>query len=72
MSAQHKTHPVAALFTLASASVLTAGIVVAAPEVGAVTLGVLIGAWVALGVVRLVILLGFARQFFEDRQLRLS
>jgi hypothetical protein len=72
MSAQHKSHPVAGLFALASASVLTAGIVVAAPEVSTVTLGVLISAWVALGFVRLFILLGFARRFFESRQLRLS
>jgi hypothetical protein len=72
MQAEPKTHPVASLFALASASVLAAGIVVLAPEVSAVTLGILIAAWAALGAVRFVILLGFARQFLARLQLRLS
>lgn len=54
----------APLIAMGSASVLAAAIVVAAPEVGMATLAAMIAVWVALGVVRLVILLGVARQFY--------
>lgn len=52
------------LIALGGASALTAAIVLLAPEVGLVALGAMIGAWVALGVVRVVILLGVAQQLY--------
>lgn len=52
------------LVALGSASVLAAAIVVTAPEVGMLTLTAMIAVWVALGIVRLVILLGVARQLY--------
>ncbi|HEY3963669.1 MAG TPA: hypothetical protein VGM05_03870 [Planctomycetaceae bacterium] len=64
MTSEKKTHLAAPLMALGGASVLAAAIVVAAPEVGMVTLASMIAAWVALGVVRLVILVGIARQFY--------
>ena len=62
MSKKQEIHLAGSLLAMASASVLAAAIVVVAPEVGLVTLGAMIAAWAALGVVRLVILMGMVRQ----------
>ncbi len=64
MTTEKTTHLAVPLIALGGASVLAAAIVVAAPEVGLLTLTSMIAAWVALGVVRLVILVGIARQFY--------
>jgi hypothetical protein len=52
-------------FLLAGASALTATIVAVAPEVGAGVLGSLIVAWAVLGIVRVVIVVGVARQIYH-------
>jgi hypothetical protein len=58
-SAARKMTPVIAL---GGASILTATMVLAAPDAGLLALSSLIVAWVVIGFVRVVILLGFARQ----------
>lgn len=62
MTVESAARKVTPLIALGGASVLTAAIVVAAPDAGLVALSSMIVAWVILGVVRVVILLGVARQ----------
>jgi hypothetical protein len=64
MSIASATRVARPLIALGGASVLTAGIVLFAPEVGLVALGAMIGAWVALSAIRVVILLGVAHQLY--------
>jgi hypothetical protein len=62
MTAESAARKVVPLLALGGASALTAAIAIAAPDVGLAALSSLIVAWVALGVVRVIILLGVARQ----------
>ena len=50
---------------IGGASVMAATILAIAPEASALALGGLIAAWVALGIVRVVILVGLARQAYD-------
>jgi hypothetical protein len=65
MTIQNAARVATPWFLVAGASALTATIVVVAPEVGAGMLGSLIAAWAVLGIVRVVIVVGIARQIYH-------
>jgi hypothetical protein len=65
MTVRHAVRATVPLVSLAGASAFAAAIVVLAPEVGREVLLALIGGWTVLAAVRIVILVGYTRRFYQ-------